>query len=167
MGLIKLESVHWQAPIIQNTHEILKSLQLEPEFPKAPQDDSDGIKKKLYLYNVSRHCELELSQTEWYDGEYYGKPNQVYVYDYFYPFLKLMRSEFAGVDVTVSRNTYKAEKAGIVPDSVSRIGIQIEIKKPGIEVVSEVKRMGFVYDRHKSLELRIGDTFVLYISRGG
>lgn len=91
----------------------------------------------------------------------------MYVYDHFYPYLKLVRSEFAGVDVTVSRNTYKAEKIGIVPDSSSKIGIQIEIKNSNAEITEEVKRMGFVYDRHRPLELRLGDAFVLYISRGG
>ncbi|OMJ86612.1 hypothetical protein SteCoe_11826 [Stentor coeruleus] len=166
-GNINLDSIQWQTPIIQDTKEIINNLQLSPKFPRGPQDDSDGITKKLYLYNVSRHCELELSQTEWYDAKYYLKPSQVYDYDFFYPFLKLVSSEFAGVDVTVSRNTYKAERVGIVPDSVNRIGIMIEVLEKDMEITQEVKRMGLVYDRHKPVELFVGDTFVLYISRGG
>jgi hypothetical protein len=166
-GNINLDSVQWQSPVIQDTKSILKNLQLTPKFPRGPQDDSEGITKKLYLYNVARHCELELSQTEWYDAKYYLKPNQVYIYDYFYPFLRLVSSEFAGVDVTVSRNTYRAEKVGIVPDSLARIGILVEIKPKSQEIVQEVKRMGLVYDRHVPIELCVGDSFVLYISRGG
>ena len=36
----------------------------------------------------------------------------------FEPFLKLVKSEFAGVDMTVSKNTYKAMMCGIVPESL-------------------------------------------------
>lgn len=166
-GNVHLDSIQWQTPIIQETKNILNSLQIAPRFPRGPQDDSEGITKKLYLYNVSRHCELELSQTEWYDAKYYLKPTQVYCYDFFMPFLRMVSSEFAGVDVTVSRNTYKAEKVGMIPDANSRIGIKVEILPKGAESTQEVKRMGLVYDRHKGLELNLGDTFVLYISRGG
>ncbi|OMJ95062.1 hypothetical protein SteCoe_1599 [Stentor coeruleus] len=166
-GNVRLDLIQWQTPTIQDTKEILKNLQLAPKFPRGPQNDSDGITKKLYLYNVSRHCELELSQTEWYDAKYYLKPSQVYTYDFFYPFLRLISSEFAGVDVTVSKNTYKAEKVGIVPDSIARIGILVEIMPKDEEITQEVKRMGLVYDRHRPVELKVGDTFVIYISRGG
>jgi hypothetical protein len=166
-GNVNLDSIQWQTPEISDTRTILKNLQIAPRFPRGPQNDSDGINKKLYLYNVSRHCELELSQTEWYDAKYYLKPSQVYCYDFFYPFLRMVSSEFAGVDVTVSRNTYRAEKPGIIPDSFSRIGIQVEVKLKGEELVQEVKRMGLVYDRHRPIELTLGDIFVLYISRGG
>lgn len=165
LGLIRLESIQWQPPLIQDTRAIIKSLQLAPDFSRDKQDENDGIKKKLYLYNISRHCEFELSQTEWYDSRYYTKPSQVYSFNYFSPFLRLVRSEFAGVDVTVSKNTYKAEVCGIVPDSLSRIGILVEVKDD--MVTHEVKRMGLLYDRNKSLQLRVGDTLVLYISRGG
>ena len=47
------------------------------------------------------------------------------------------------------------------------IGARVEVKGPKDEIVNEVKRIGLVFDRHTPIELRIGDTFVLYISRGG
>jgi len=34
-------------------------------------------------------------------------------------------------------------------------------------LVNEVKRLGLLIDRYVDLELRIGDTLVIYISRGG
>ena len=34
-------------------------------------------------------------------------------------------------------------------------------------IVNEVKRLGLLIDRYVDLELRIGDTLVIYISRGG
>lgn len=82
------------------------------------------------------------------------------------PFLKLIKSEFTGADINVSKQTYRAEKEGIVPDSVGLIGILVEIVPKKNEVTNEVKRMGLLYDRHCSMQLRIGDILVLYISRG-
>ena len=163
LGLVRLESVQWQPPLIEDTKAVLKNLQLTPEFSHS--NDGDGIQKKLYLYNVARHCEVELSQTEWYEARYYNKPTQIYIFNHFWPFLKLIRSEFAGVDVTVSKNTFRAEQCGIVPDSLQRIGVLVEVvDRP---VTHEVKRMGLLYDRHRPVELQPGDLFVVYISRGG
>jgi hypothetical protein len=34
-------------------------------------------------------------------------------------------------------------------------------------IVNEVKKLGLLIDRYVDLELRIGDTLVIYISRGG
>jgi hypothetical protein len=34
-------------------------------------------------------------------------------------------------------------------------------------LVNEVKKLGLMIDRYVDLELRIGDTLVIYISRGG
>lgn len=53
------------------------------------------------------------------------------------------------MDVTISRNTYKAIKPGIVPDSLGRIGILIEVKRDNDELTEEVKRMGLLFDRHR------------------
>jgi len=51
------------------------------------------------------------------------------------------------------------------------LGIPIivkDTKSPGKEetiIVNEVKRMGLLIDRYVDLELRIGDTLVIYIQR--
>ena len=66
-----------------------------------------------------------------------------------------------------SKFEYVAEVAGIVPDSLAKIGIMIEIKERDEELTNEVKRLGLLYDRYKQLEMRVGDIFVLYITRGG
>ena len=46
----------------------------------------------------------------------------------FSPFLKLERVEFAGVDLTIAKITYKAFLPGIIPDSAAKIGLTIEVK---------------------------------------
>ena len=170
-GLVDLDTIDWQPPLIQDTKAVLKSLQLAslqtPKNSLASSEDIEILKKKLYIYTISRSCEVEINQSEWYDHQYYIKPKEVYKYDHFSPFLQLIRTEFAGVDVTISRSTFKAIQPGIVPDSLSRIGIMIEVKPQNSEIIQEVKRMGLLYDRHRPIQLREGDTFVLYISRGG
>jgi len=35
-----------------------------------------------------------------------------------------------------------------------------------VSLINEVKRLGLLIDRYVDLELRIGDTLVIYISRG-
>ena len=55
------------------------------------------------------------------------------------------------------------------------LGIPIVVKDTGREngafeeengLVNEVKRLGLLIDRYVDLELRLGDTLVIYISRG-
>ncbi|CAG9333485.1 unnamed protein product [Blepharisma stoltei] len=166
LGLTRLESIQWQPPIIQDTKAILKSIKLEPDFPRK-KAENQGIKQKLYMYNISRHCEMELIQNDWYDARYYSKSNVSFDYNHFEPFLKLIKAEFAGVDVIVAKYTFKAVKEGIVLDAISRLGILIEVKLKEEVITNEVKRMGLLFDRHKPVQMRIGDILVVFISRGG
>lgn len=162
---VRLNSIQWQAPVFQETKLQLKSLQLHYDLDRTKK--CEGIEHKTYMYNIARHCEVQLSQTEWYKAEYYTKQNLVYSYDLFEPFLRLVKSKFAGVDLVNSKFEYIAECSGIVPESLRRIGVTIEIKEREQELTNEVKRLGLLYDRYKQIELRVGDTFVIYITRGG
>lgn len=162
---VRLNSIQWQTPVFQETKLQLMSLQLRYDLDRTKK--CEGIEHKTFMYNISRHCEVQLSQTEWYKSEYYTKQNLVYHYDYFQPFLKCVKSKFAGVDLVNSKFKYIAEQAGIVPESLNRIGVLVEIKEKYQELTNEVKRLGLLYDRYKNLELRVGDTFIIYITRGG
>ena len=152
-GLTKIETIKWQTPIIQSTKLILNDLKT-----------LQGNMNKIHLF-TSRYCEAEIAQTYWYLPEYYSKPGQIFVFDLFEPFLKMKKLEMAGTDITVCKITFLAVKSGIVPNSSNRLGILLEIKEPSGEVVCEIKRMGLLYDRHKSLQIRVGDTIILYVSR--
>ena len=162
---IRLDSIQWQAPVFQETKLYVNSLQLHYDLDRSKK--CEGIEHKTYMYNISRHCEVQLSQTEWYKAEYYTKQNLVFSYDLFLPFLRCIKSKFAGVDLVNSKFEFIAECSGIVPDSMRKIGITIEIKDREQELTNEVKRLGLLYDRYKQLELRVGDSFILYITRGG
>lgn len=160
-GLLRRDCITWQPPILCSMKNYLRSLK-----PKTI-DQEEYSKKKTHLYKISRNCEPEVNCSEWYDIKYYPAHPQANPYDHFLPFLKLVKFEFTGSEIIVSKSTFKAEKCGIVPDSMSYIGIWVEIVEEGADIKQEVKRMGLLYDRHVPVRLRIGDELVVYISRGG
>jgi hypothetical protein len=57
----------------------------------------------------------------------------------------------------------KAKSEGIVEGPLV-CGFKIKVVLPQLELINEVKRIGFFKDRESEIELRIGDTLVLYIS---
>ena len=56
-----------------------------------------------------------------------------------------------------------AVQPGSIPESI--LGLKIIIKKQRDELSNEVKRMGYLVERKADVELRLGDVFVLYISK--
>jgi hypothetical protein len=160
IGLVRIDSIKWQPPLIQDTRAIQRILNSVPE--EIPRNEYDPNQKKAYLYKISRQCEVETPEIEWYDSKYYTPPNKAVKFDSFQPFLRLVKFEYAGSDVVLSKNTFRAEKVGIVPEAKKLCGVSVEIKENDIR--QEVKRMGLLYDRHKPVHLRVGDIFILYIS---
>lgn len=63
-GLLRLDTIQWQPPLIQDTRAITKSHKLAPEHPPSYFEENEGISKKMYLYNVARICDVELGETE-------------------------------------------------------------------------------------------------------
>jgi hypothetical protein len=159
-GLIKIDSIKWQPPLIQDTRAISRVLNTVPE--EIPRNDYDPNQKKAHIYKISRVCELEISETEWYDSKYYNPPPRAARFDSFQPFLKLIKFEYAGADVILSKHTFKAETVGIVPESKKIFGVEVEVKDFGIR--QEVKRMGLLYDRHRPIHLKSGDILIIYVS---
>lgn len=43
-------------------------------------------------------------------------------------------------------------------------GLTVRIRDEGKDVRNEVKRIGYIRDRESDLELRVGDTLIIYIS---
>jgi hypothetical protein len=160
-GLIRLDTITWQPPILHNSKNLLRSLQ-SPET-----EDAEIARKKHHLYKISRNCEPEVNSAEWYDARYYPQPDQANKEDCFLPFLRMIKFEFTGSEIIVSKSTFRAEMLGIVPDSMNLIGVWVEVIGGMVEMKQEVKRLGLLYDRHTTIRLRIGDELVIYVSRGG
>jgi hypothetical protein len=162
---VRLDTIQWQAPVFYETKAQVSSLQLKYDLDRSKK--TEGIEHKTFMYNIARHCEVQLSQIEWYKAEFYTKQSYVFSFDHFLPFLRIVKSKFAGVDLINSKFEFIAECAGIVPESMEKIGVVGEIKEREDELTNEVKRLGLLYDRYKQIELRVGDRFVVYITKGG
>lgn len=156
-GLLRFGSIVWQPPILHNSKELLRSLSIETE--------EETLKKKKHLYKVSRFSEPEINCSEWYDSKYYPVHKHASPLDGFLPFLKLVKFEFTGSEVVISKSTFKAEKEGAVPESLAKIGIWVEVVPFNAELKQEVRRLGLLYDRQVPVRLRIGDELVVYVSR--
>jgi hypothetical protein len=171
-GLVDLDSVEWQLPLIQNTLAIRALTRRLPEHPQLPRhsinntDDVEEMQKRLLRYDVFRRCETELAVSEWVEARYFTIQSEVYNYDLFQPFLRLLKAEFAGVDTIISKHIYLAIEPGIIPDSLAKLGKEVEVLPASAPLVNEVRRMGLLFDRHHSCEVRVGDSLILYISRG-
>lgn len=160
IGLVRIDSIKWQPPLIQDTRAIQRVLSTVPD--EVPRNEYDPNQKKAYLYKISRTCELETPEIEWYDSKYYTPPSRTVKFDNFLPFLRLIKFEHAGADVVLSKNTFRAEAVGIVPEARKAFGVGVEVREK--DVRQEVKRMGLLYDRHRPIHLRVGDIYVLYVS---
>lgn len=72
--------------------------------------------------------------------------------------------EYAGVDGAICKATLIAKRVGIIEKE--KLGLEIHIvpqHKAG--VLNEIKRIGYLKDRECPLEVRVGDTLIVYISK--
>lgn len=94
-GLVDIESIRWQLPIIYPI----------PHIPKHINSNFlDGIDK-------NRICETEEFHTEWFQHRYFHKPIDV-EFDVFKPQLQYSETRCAGVDIITAKSYYKAVSPG-------------------------------------------------------
>ena len=67
-----------------------------------------------------------------------------------------------GIDFSSWKIILKAKKEGMV---ASFLNTHIRIKKDAL--TCEIKRVGFIIDRHIPLEINLGDIVILYVTAGG
>lgn len=56
-----------------------------------------------------------------------------------------------------------AKNPGIIPQA--KLGLEIIVKPQREEIQNEVKRIGYLKDREQPFQVRVGDQFLLYISK--
>lgn len=71
--------------------------------------------------------------------------------------------QYAGVDGSICKAVLHAARPGYI-DKKYFYGIKIRVKAAEEELVNEVKRIGYIRDRQSEMQLRVGDTLILYIS---
>ena len=109
--------------------------------------DEMEVYKKAVKLDLLRTCELEHAWKEFLDYEYYLQLNERISIDQFSPFLKLISCQAVGTDMIFFKNVYRAMYTGLIPDSLSKIGINVQVFPKGESTVTEVKKLGYLIDR--------------------
>ncbi|OII77677.1 hypothetical protein cand_014930 [Cryptosporidium andersoni] len=83
------------------------------------------------------------------------------------PNLIITETEYAGTDLVTCRVHYKAVKCGELSNAEKIFGIDIVVLPRDYAIICPLKRIGLQHDRYSPLQIRIDDTIVLYITKGG
>jgi hypothetical protein len=76
---------------------------------------------------------------------------------------EITQTEYSGVDNKVVRIQTRAIKEGYLEPSFFDLGILVKASKKHIR--NELKRKGFISERNVDIQLRVGDMFIIYITR--
>jgi len=117
----------------------------------------------------SRECPIEQELFDWYDLDSFQSQSveRLQIPDFFAPQLVHHSTEYAGIDVAVSRTSLRAEAQGVVPQADRILGSRFEVLPRSSPIILPLKRVGLQHDRFTKIQLRQGDTIQLYISQGG
>ncbi|EGR31188.1 hypothetical protein IMG5_116140 [Ichthyophthirius multifiliis] len=148
-GMIDLDSITWKEPIFQH-------------IPKIPIDIDSSL---IHLYDENRICEIEQIYSGWILYNYFHN-NQKCRLDFFEPQLTLKETRCAGVDVITSKLIFQAKNPGVVSKSYENFGINIKVLDNKQEAICQARKLGLFQDLQNEIQLRIGDYFIFYISKG-
>jgi hypothetical protein len=148
-GFLNLNSIKWLDPILEATPQI----PLEIDFYDLPN------------FNKNRICEVEEIHHEWVPYKYFEKKEKVEL-DVFKPQLTLKETKCAGVDIITMKSFYTATDTGKVPRSLQKLGLELEIINNNDDMITEVRRNGLYIDLDCTLQLRVGDRLIFYLSKG-
>mmetsp|Transcript_5903 Transcript_5903/g.14993 ORF Transcript_5903/g.14993 Transcript_5903/m.14993 type:complete len:396 (+) Transcript_5903:166-1353(+) len=117
----------------------------------------------------ARECPIEQELFDWYDLDTFQSQSveRLQIPDFFSPQLVHCSTEYAGIDVAVSRTTLRAESQGVVPQADRILGSRFEVLPRSSPIILPLKRVGLQHDRFTKIQLRQGDKIHLYISQGG
>jgi len=116
-----------------------------------------------------RECPIEQELFDWYDLDSFQSQSveRLQIPDFFSPQLMHKSTEYAGIDVAVSRTKLSAEAQGVVPQADRILGSRFEVLPRSSPIILPLKRVGLQHDRFTKIQLRQGDCIHLYISQGG
>ena len=156
-GLLDLSSIKWlPLKLIATPKYTIDNYNIDP----LRLEEVDTSKK--VFADLSRICELEDSEI-WRNLIAEGKPKTIPYIKTIEKFFYIQDIEYSDVDILAYKLKLTAAKEGIIPYQV--FGIDARIVNTRKETANEVKRDGFIIERHSEIQLRIGDCFVFYYSR--
>ena len=133
--------------------------------------DVDRVRwRPLEIFPVQeRQCPIEQELFDWYDLDSFQSQSveRLQIPDFFSVQLRHISTEYAGIDVTVSRTQLRADAQGVVPQADRILGSRFEVLPRSSPIILPLKRVGLQHDRFTKIQLRQGDSILLYISQGG
>eukprot|EP00922_Rhytidocystis_sp_ex-Travisia-forbesii_P064257 GHVS01095516.1.p1 GENE.GHVS01095516.1~~GHVS01095516.1.p1 ORF type:complete len:516 (-),score=54.82 GHVS01095516.1:535-2082(-) len=123
-----------------------------------------------YISPLNRMCPIEAIHKDWFDIDRFQTmtTERLRPPETFAPFLSHVQTSFAGVDIAVRRAEYKAVLHGCVGGKAERAwGMPCEVHPASNPVVCSLNRLGLQHDRGLSVQLRVGDSLIYYLSQGG
>jgi hypothetical protein len=76
---------------------------------------------------------------------------------------RLVDLKYTGSDGSICKCQFTAKQTGVV-EGPSTCNFIIKVLLPSQDLSNEIKRIGYIRDREQPMELRIGDTLILYVS---
>lgn len=124
---------------------------------------------KVFPLPKRRECPIEQELFDWYDLDSFQSQSveRLQIPDFFSPQLVHCSTEYAGIDVAVSRTKLRAEQHGVVPQADRILGSRLVVLPARCPIILPLKRVGLQHDRFTKIQLRQGDSIDLYISQGG
>lgn len=118
---------------------------------------------------AARECPIEQELCDWYDLDSFQSQSveKLQIPDFFTPQLMHDQTEYAGIDVAVSRTRFVASATGVVQNADRILGSRFEVLPRHSPIILPLKRVGLQHDRFTKIQLRQGDIVNLYISQGG
>ncbi|CAE7719705.1 unnamed protein product [Symbiodinium sp. CCMP2592] len=112
-----------------------------------------------------RECPIEQELFDWYDLDSFQSQSveRLQIPDFFSPQLMHMSTEYAGIDVAVSRTRLRAEAQGVVPQADRILGSRFEVLPRSSPIILPLKRVGLQHDRFTKIQLRQGDCILLCV----
>ena len=126
------------------------------------QKEAQNGSVKIYC-DLNRICELEDAVFEWYEPEYYQRKSEITDISFLNTCFNLKQVHYAGVDGVICKALVKAHKEGVIPQK--HLGLDIQVKGKHAELMNEIKRIGYLKDREVPLQVRLGDSLIVYISQ--
>eukprot|EP00922_Rhytidocystis_sp_ex-Travisia-forbesii_P064259 GHVS01095518.1.p1 GENE.GHVS01095518.1~~GHVS01095518.1.p1 ORF type:complete len:311 (-),score=23.91 GHVS01095518.1:559-1491(-) len=123
-----------------------------------------------YVSPLNRMCPIETTHKDWFDIDRFQlmTTERLRHPEIFEPFLSHDQTSFAGVDIAVRRSQYRAVLQGCVGEKAERAwGMPCEVHPAWNPVVCSLNRLGLLHDRGLSIQLRVGDSLIYYLSQGG
>ncbi len=163
-GLIDSASIEWEQIEVESTPQeqpIVRTSTVGTGRGETGRDPR--FRETMPRQDLNRVCELEFTASDWYDTKYYEMTEALCDLREVGQHFAIEGIEFAALDIKACKLRLTAARPGHIAREA--FGIGISISSAGTECVTEAKRLGLMIDRNGELQLRVGDTLVIYLSK--